>query len=78
MIKLRFHDFGTRLSSVAFVSGVAAPVDADNGIRPSSKDKMAKLKAAFIKPHGTVTAANASFLVNNINMNVTFIVTYPQ
>ena len=24
---------------------------------------MAKLKPAFVKPHGTVTAANASFLV---------------
>jgi len=35
----------------------------DNGIRPSSVDKMAKLKPAFIKPHGTITAANASFLV---------------
>jgi len=26
-------------------------------------DKLAKLKAAFVKPHGTVTAANSSFLV---------------
>ena len=25
---------------------------------------MAKLKAAFIKPHGTVTAANSSFLTD--------------
>ena len=25
---------------------------------------MAKLKAAFVKPHGTVTAANASFLTD--------------
>ena len=45
------------------VSGVTVPVAADNGIRASSLSKMAKLKPAFIKPHGTVTAANSSFLV---------------
>jgi len=39
-------------------------VEKDNGIRASSIEKMSKLKAAFIKPHGTVTAANASFLTD--------------
>lgn len=34
----------------------------DNGIRPSSPEVMAKLKPAFIKPHGTITAANSTFL----------------
>ena len=38
-------------------------VKTDNGIRPSSVKDMAKLKPAFVKPHGTVTAANSSFLV---------------
>lgn len=38
-------------------------VDRDNGIRVSNLESMAKLKPAFIKPHGTVTAANSSFLV---------------
>lgn len=37
-------------------------VSEDNGIRPTSLEKMAKLKPAFIKPYGTVTAANSSFL----------------
>ncbi|CAH1775024.1 unnamed protein product [Owenia fusiformis] len=46
------------------VPGVAEPVTQDNGIRPSSMAAMGKLKAAFIKPHGTVTAANASFLTD--------------
>ncbi|XP_067679388.1 trifunctional enzyme subunit beta, mitochondrial-like [Haliotis asinina] len=46
------------------VPGVAAPVEKDNGIRPSSMQDMAKLRAAFIKPHGTITAANASFLTD--------------
>merc|ERR1712241_1232993 len=39
-------------------------VDLDNGIRVSSEEQMAKLKAAFIKPHGTVTAANSSYLTD--------------
>lgn len=39
-------------------------VDKDNGIRPSTKEQMAKLKPAFIKPHGSITAANASFLTD--------------
>ena len=39
-------------------------VDTDNGIRPSTLEKVSKLKPAFIKPHGTVTAANASYLTD--------------
>merc|ERR1719370_1499324 len=39
-------------------------VSLDNGIRVSSEAQMAKLKPAFIKPHGTVTAANSSFLTD--------------
>jgi len=45
------------------VPGRAETVTLDNGIRVSTPAQMAKLKAAFVKPHGTVTAANASFLV---------------
>lgn len=37
----------------------------DNGIRgDSTPEKLAKLNPAFIKPHGTVTAGNASFLTD--------------
>ncbi len=36
----------------------------DNGIRVSPIEKLAQLKPAFIKPHGTITAANASFLTD--------------
>ncbi|XP_027896189.1 trifunctional enzyme subunit beta, mitochondrial [Xiphophorus couchianus] len=39
-------------------------VSKDNGIRPSSMEQMSKLKPAFVKPHGTVTAANSSFLTD--------------
>lgn len=46
------------------VPGKNTMVSVDNGIRPSTPEQMAKLKPAFIKPHGTVTAANASFLTD--------------
>jgi len=46
------------------VPGRTDAVKVDNGIRPSSIEKMSQLKPAFIKPHGTVTAANASFLTD--------------
>ena len=41
-----------------------APIDRDLGIRVSTIEKLASLKPAFIKPHGTVTAANASYLTD--------------
>lgn len=46
------------------VDGKDAAVQKDNGIRVSTPEQLAKLKPAFIKPHGTVTAANASFLTD--------------
>lgn len=40
-------------------------VEKDNGVRPDTDmDKLAKLNPAFIKPHGTVTAGNSSFLTD--------------
>ncbi|XP_071117489.1 trifunctional enzyme subunit beta, mitochondrial-like [Haliotis cracherodii] len=58
-------DKGLLTDKLAYkVPGVAAPVDKDNGIRPSSMQAMGKLRAAFVKPHGTITAANASFLTD--------------
>jgi len=46
------------------VPNTSKVIEKDNGIRVSPIEKLAKLKPAFIKPHGTVTAANSSFLVN--------------
>jgi acetyl-CoA acyltransferase len=46
------------------VKGVNKTIDKDNGIRVSTKENLAKLKPAFVKPHGTITAANASFLTD--------------
>lgn len=44
------------------VPNVDKVVDKDNGIRVSTLEQLAKLKPAFVKPYGGVTAANASFL----------------
>lgn len=44
------------------VPNVDQLVDKDNGIRVSTLEQLAKLKPAFVKPYGGVTAANASFL----------------
>lgn len=46
------------------VPGKKAPVSTDLGVRVAPIEKLAKLKAAFIKPHGTITAANASYLTD--------------
>lgn len=47
------------------VTGKKDAITKDNGIRVSTPEQLAKLKPAFIKPHGTVTAANSSFLVKH-------------
>lgn len=52
------------------VPGVKDVVTADNGIRVTPMEKMAKLRAAFIKPHGTITAANASFLTDGASASL--------
>ena len=45
-------------------AGSKCAIKTDNGIRVSTPQKMASLKPAFIKPHGTITPANASYLVS--------------
>lgn len=70
---LRSHQLGAKalkneLKSELLEVGVPpkfAAIDTDNGCRPEFLEaKMDKLKPAFIKPHGTVTAANASYLTD--------------
>uniref|UniRef100_A0A034WF11 acetyl-CoA C-acyltransferase n=2 Tax=Endopterygota TaxID=33392 RepID=A0A034WF11_BACDO len=46
------------------VPGITNFIEKDNGIRVSSPEKLAKLNPAFVKPYGTITAANASFLTD--------------
>lgn len=52
------------------VSGVDKIVSEDNGIRVSTPESLGKLRPAFVKPHGTITAANASFLVNSSGLTL--------
>lgn len=40
------------------------PIKKDNGVRVGTLEKLASLKPAFVKPHGTLTAANSSFLTD--------------
>lgn len=40
------------------------PINRDNGVRVSSLEKLAKLRPAFDKKYGTLTAANSSFLTD--------------
>lgn len=47
-----------------FVPGKNEPVTRDLGIRVSTMEKMSSLRPAFVKEHGTVTAANASYLTD--------------
>ena len=47
-----------------FVDKKPEPVTKDGGIRVSTIEKLSALKPAFIKPHGTVTAANSSYLTD--------------
>ena len=54
------------------VPKVKEMVEKDNGIRVSTPEQMAKLKAAFVKPHGSVTAANSSFLTGTLNQVLNF------
>lgn len=68
---LRSHqlaDQATKNGSLIDIEPVNVPkkgvFERDNGIRPTSVDKMSILKPAFVKPHGTVTAANSSFLTD--------------
>ena len=51
------------MNSYLLYSGKPLIVNKDNGVRVSTLEKMSKLRPAFVRPYGTVTAANASFLV---------------
>ncbi|XP_011878563.1 PREDICTED: trifunctional enzyme subunit beta, mitochondrial [Vollenhovia emeryi] len=69
---LRSHTLAARAQQQGLLSDVVPykvpnvdkVVDKDNGIRVSTEEQLAKLKPAFVKPYGTVTAANASFLTD--------------
>uniref|UniRef100_A0A0B8RVN9 Trifunctional enzyme subunit beta, mitochondrial n=1 Tax=Philothamnus irregularis TaxID=1899461 RepID=A0A0B8RVN9_9SAUR len=68
---LRSHTLAKKAQDESLLTDVVAfkvpgkdTVVKDNGVRPSSLEQMGRLKAAFVKPYGTVTAANSSFLTD--------------
>lgn len=71
---LRSHQLAFKATEEGFLENEIFPVsvnngnsivEKDNGVRPDTDmDKLAKLNPAFIKPHGTVTAGNSSFLTD--------------
>ena len=42
----------------------------ENGIKPSTYEKVSGLKPAFVKPYGTHTAANSSFLTDGASASL--------
>lgn len=71
---LRSHQLAAKATSEGLLDEELVPaklppeyevIKHDNGFREdTSMEKLAKLRPAFIKPHGTVTAGNASFLTD--------------
>ncbi|XP_051153517.1 trifunctional enzyme subunit beta, mitochondrial [Leptopilina boulardi] len=67
---LRSHTLAAQAQQQGYLSdlipfvGQKSVVEKDNGIRVSTPEQLAKLKPAFVKPYGTVTAANASYLTD--------------
>lgn len=65
------HEKGYLTDIIPFpIPGTNKVVARDGGVRVSTPEQLAKLKPAFIKPHGTVTAANASFLTDGASAAV--------
>jgi len=65
---LRSHQNAARATEEGIFKDEISPVDGhttDNGIKgDSSLEKLSSLRPAFVRPHGTHTAANSSFLTD--------------
>lgn len=64
---LRSHANAAKAHADGIYADEIVPVNgstAEGGIRESTLDKLASLKPAFVKPYGTVTAANSSYLTD--------------
>ena len=68
--KNSFEKKSMKLNSLNFFVGAEDVVSRDNGIRVASLEKLGKLKPAFIKPHGTVTAASSSFITDGASASL--------
>lgn len=68
MFTVRSHGLAAKAHADGFYKGEVIPYKGsteENGIKgDSTKESVGKLKPAFVKPHGTHTAANSSFLTD--------------
>lgn len=69
---MRSHSLADKATKAGLLSDIEpitvdgkVTVTTDNGVRVASMDKLAKLKPAFVKQHGTITAANSTFLTGS-------------
>lgn len=64
----RSHMSAAKAHEDGLLQGEIVPVDGnslDNGVRgDQSRERLSELKPAFVKPHGTHTAANSSYLTD--------------
>lgn len=70
---LRSHTLSQQATEAGTLAREMTPVELppkfksiqkDNGIRVAPLEQLSKLRPAFVKPHGSITAANASFLTD--------------
>ncbi|KCV72911.1 acetyl-CoA acyltransferase [Fonticula alba] len=67
---MRSHLSAAKAQEAGYLTDIAPVmtptlVEKDNGIRPdTSMQRLSRVRPAFVKPHGTVTAGNASFLTD--------------
>jgi len=59
-----------QINEEVYFLGAEDVVSRDNGIRVSTLEQMSKLKPAFIKPYGTVTAASSSFITDGASASL--------
>lgn len=77
---LRSHQFAARATNEGWLEPELLPaavppdfeaIEQDNGFREdTSMEKLAGLSPAFIKPHGTITAGNSSFLTDGASASL--------
>lgn len=63
----RSHALAAKAHRDGLLKDEITPVGAhatDNGVKEAAREKLSTLKPAFVKPHGTHTAANSSFLTD--------------
>lgn len=70
---VRSHGNASKAHAEKWYEGEVMPWNGsteENGIKPSTYEKVSSLKPAFVKPYGTHTAANSSFLTDGASASL--------